>query len=129
MRCSTYVQASHALMASHANAAASDPILHESSRLCCAVLLSTQATYDLRKWEAFLGKVRPEFNTGPTEVAGFYHLSSPAAIETPEGDKIMSDCDMLGWLSKDDGAIFIDNGQDVFPPTTRGEWLDRKSVV
>jgi acetyl esterase len=106
-----------------ADATASDPVLHESSRLCCAVLLSTQATYDLRKWEAFLGKVRPEFQTGPVETAGFYHFTGPQALETPEGDQVMRDCDMLRWLSKDDGALFIDNGQDVFPPKTRGEWL------
>lgn len=101
----------------------SDPILRESTRLVCAVCNSTQATYDLTRWESFLGPVKPEFNTSEAEGALFYGLSSIADFATEKGKGILRECDMLGWISKDDPPLFVSNPQVVEAPRNRGEWL------
>lgn len=100
-----------------------DPVLRESTRLSCAVCNGTQATYDLTRWESFLGPMKPEFNTSEVEGAMFYHLSSRADLETDKGRGILKECDMLGWITKDDPPLFLSNPQVVEAPTNRGEWL------
>lgn len=106
-----------------ADAKSEDPILRESTRLSCAVCNGTQATYDLTRWESFLGPVKPEFGTSDVEGAMFYHLSSRADLETEKGKGILKECDMLGWISKDDPPIYVSNPQVVEAPKNRGEWL------
>lgn len=102
---------------------AEDPVLRESTRLVCAVCNGTQATYDLTRWESFLGPVKPEFNTSEAEGALFYGLSSVADFSTDKGKTILKECDMLGWITKDDPPLFLNNSQVVETPTNRGEWL------
>jgi acetyl esterase len=101
---------------------ASDPVLHESSRVCCAVLMSTQATYDVTKWESFLGTAKPGF-WKDSELGAFYRLASKEEFATEKGKAVLHECDMLAWISKDDAPIFMDSKQDVPQPTNRGEWL------
>jgi hypothetical protein len=72
-----------------ADPAASDPVLRESTRLVCAVCNGTQATYDLTRWESFLGPVKPEFNTSEAEGALFYHLPSVADLATEKGKAVL----------------------------------------
>lgn len=105
-----------------ADAGASDPVLRESSRVCCAVLYSTQATYDVTRWESFLGTPQPEFLQG-TSSAEFYHFPSEEFTKTPEASAVLKECDMLGWITKDDAPLLIDNGTDVPAPRNRNEWL------
>ncbi|MGV3658892.1 MAG: alpha/beta hydrolase fold domain-containing protein [Prosthecobacter sp.] len=100
-----------------------DPVLRESTRLACAVCNGTQATYDLTRWESFLGPVKPEFGTSEVEGAMFYHMGSRAELATDKGKAVLKECDMLGWISKDDPPLFLNNAQVVAAPTNRGEWL------
>lgn len=102
---------------------AEDPVLRESTRLVCAVCNSTQATYDLTRWESFLGPVKPEFNTSEVEGALFYHLSSAIDFSTEHGKNILRECDMLRWITPDDPPLFLSNPQVVETPRNRGEWL------
>lgn len=102
---------------------AADPVLRESTRLSCAVCNATQATYNLTRWESFLGPVKPEFNTNEAEGALFYGLSSVADYATEKGRRVLRECDMLHWVSKDDPPLFLNNSQVVETPRTRGEWL------
>lgn len=102
---------------------AEDLVLRESTRLSCAVCNATQATYDLTRWESFLGPVKPEFNTSEAEGALFYGLSSVADFETDKGKAALKECDMLGWITKDDPPLFLNNSQVVEAPKNRGEWL------
>jgi len=44
-------------------------------------------------------------------------------MNSPAGEKVRHECDMLGWISKDDAPIFIDNALDVPKPSNRNEWL------
>jgi hypothetical protein len=102
---------------------AEDPVLRESTRLLCAVCNATQATYDVSRWESFMGPAKPEFGTGAVEAALFYHLPSGESLQTEVGKAILKECDMLSWISKDDPPLLINNSQVVEAPTNRGEWL------
>lgn len=102
---------------------ASDPVLRESTRLLCAVCNATQATYDVTRWESFLGAPKPEFRTSEVEAALFYHLPSAAAFTTDQGKAILRECDMLSWITRDDPPLLISNPQVVDAPSNRGEWL------
>jgi hypothetical protein len=102
---------------------AEDPVLRESTRLVCAVCNSTQATYDLTRWESFLGPAKPEFNTSEAEGALFYGMASIADLQTAKGQSILRECDILHWISKDDPPLFLNNTQVIEAPRNRGEWL------
>ena len=106
-----------------ANPASEDPVLRESSRLSAAGCLSTQATYDLTRWEPIVGPFKPEWLESPDEIPAFYHFKSKADLETPEGRKILADCDMLGLLSKDDAPVFAANGRQGGEVRDRGHYL------
>jgi acetyl esterase/lipase len=113
-------------LASHddlANPSSVDPVLRESSRLAAAGCQSTQATYDLTRWESVVGPFKPEFRQSPNEVPEFYHLKTQADLETPEGRKILADCDMLGLLSKDDAPVYVSNGGPDGDPRNRNEYV------
>jgi acetyl esterase len=107
----------------------SDPVLRESSRLCAAGLFNPQATYDLLQWERFLGPFREEWLRSPEELAEFYHLKSRADLETPEGQRIRRECDMLQWLSKDDPPVFAACSQRDGPAENRGAYLHHPDHV
>lgn len=106
-----------------ANPAGEDPVLRESSRLSAAGCLSTQATYDLTRWEAIVGPLRPEWLASPDEIPAFYHLKTKADLETMEAKKILADCDMLGLLSRDDAPVFVYNNLPGGVPKNRGHYL------
>lgn len=101
---------------------AADPVLRESTRVCCAALYATQATYDVTRWESFLGPAQPGF-WQDAELAMFYHLPTKEALSSEEGKRVLHECDMLGWITKDDAPIYMDSNQDVPKPSNRGEWL------
>jgi acetyl esterase/lipase len=102
---------------------AEDPVSRESTRIACAVCNATQATYDVTRWESFLGEPKPEFRTSETEAALFYHLPSFAELASEKGKSILKECDMLSWITRDDPPLLINNTQVVEAPANRGEWL------
>lgn len=106
-----------------ADPTAIDPMLHESSRVCAAVINSTQATYDLTRWESFLGPVNPEWMKNEEEGPLFYGLKTLDDLKTEAGKKTLAECDMLRWISKDDAPILCTTGQPDGPITSRGQWL------
>lgn len=100
-----------------------DPVLRLSSRLQAAVLFSTQATYDLTRWESFLGPANPAWWNSPNEMAEFYHFKEMAELAKPEALPILRETDMLRWISPDDGAILISNPLPDVPSIQRGHYL------
>ncbi len=106
-----------------ADPASEDPVLRESSRLVAAGCQGTQATYDLTRWEEFLGPPKPEWLKSPDEGPAFYHLKTKEDQETPEGKKILADCDMLGLLSKDDAPVYTYNTMPGGEIRDRGHYL------
>jgi acetyl esterase/lipase len=113
-------------LASHddlADPSSADPVLRESSRLAAAGCQGTQATYDLTRWESIVGPFKPEFRQAPNEVPEFYHVKAQADLETPEGKKVLADCDMLGLLSKGDAPVYVSNSGPDTDPKNRNEYV------
>ncbi len=105
-----------------ADASASDPVLRESTRVCAAVCSATQATYDVTRWESYLGKADPSWER-PEQGSLFYGVKSNDDLKTEAGKKILADCDMLAWISKDDAPIMCVCNQPDGPIKDRGHWL------
>ncbi len=106
-----------------------DPVLRESTRLVAAGLFATQATYDLVRWEEFVGPFKDEWLQSPNELAEFYHLKSRADLKTPEGERIRAECDMLRWLSEDDPPIYAFSTGPGGPSKNRGHYLHHPDHV
>lgn len=100
-----------------------DPVLRESSRVRGCVLSATQATYDVTRWESFLGPAHPEWVSGDNASPLFYGFKTMADLSTADGKKVLEECDMLGWISKDDSPILCTVSQPDGPPQNRGHWL------
>lgn len=100
-----------------------DPICRESSRLQAAVLQATQATYNLPRWESFVGPPKPEWLKSPNELIEFYHFKSREELDSPQGHAILDDCDMLRWIGPGDAPLFIMVNQPDGEPQSRGHWL------
>lgn len=100
-----------------------DPVLRQSSRLQAAILNSTQATYDLTKWDDLIGPARREWRQSENEVAEFYHFKTVEQLSQPIGQKVLKECDMLSWVSADDGPLWIANPLNQAAPQNRGQYL------
>ncbi len=107
----------------------SDPVRRESSRLCAAGLFNPQASYDLLRWEEFLGPFRDEWLRSPQEIAEFYHLKDGGALQSPEGQRIRRECDMLHWFSADDAPVFAACSEADSPAQNRGHYLHHPAHV
>jgi len=93
-----------------------DPVLKESSRVGPTMLIATQATYNFPKWDIFLGP--PQFEARPNEAAQMYRLKSNEAFKTPAGKALLRECDMLEWISEDEGPFMIFLGNEPGTTTT-----------
>jgi acetyl esterase/lipase len=100
----------------------SDPVLRESSRIVAAGAINTQATYDLQRWESFLGKPMSDWERAG-ETAAFYGFKDASEFETERGKAILADVDMLGLISKDDPPVFMFTAQPDGTPANRGHYL------
>lgn len=100
-----------------------DPVSRESSRVQAVVLSATQATYDLTRWEAFLGPANPDWWTSPNEAAEFYHFREMADLQTPEAALVLRECDMLSWINRGDAPVFVSNTHPDGPSANRGHYL------
>ncbi|MCX7014512.1 MAG: alpha/beta hydrolase [Candidatus Sumerlaeota bacterium] len=101
-----------------------DPVARESSRISAAGCLNVQASYDLRKWgDIMTGTEVRQFERSSSEAFQFYHFKDEAEMDTPEGRKIMDDCDMLGLITKDDPPIFVCTSLPEGEPQSRGEMV------
>ncbi len=113
-------------LASHddlADPSSDDPVKRMSSRLAAAGCQSTQATYDLLRWEEIVGPFKPEFRQSPNESFEFYHFKSAEDLQTDEGRRVRADCDMLGLLSKGDAPLYVANTGPDTDPRDRGHYV------
>jgi acetyl esterase len=97
-----------------------DPVLRESSRIVAAGAINTQATYNTRRWEEFLGKPQGDWER-PGETASFYGFRTDAELDRAKG--ILDDVDMLGLISKDDPPVFMFTAQPEGEIVNRGHYL------
>ncbi len=101
----------------------SDPVLRESSRVIACVINATQATYDLTRWESFLGPANPAWMHSEQEGPAFYGFQSMDDFATDAGRQVLRECDMLGWISPDDGPVFATVRLPDGPIKDRNHWL------
>jgi len=106
-----------------AETGSSDPVLRESSRLQAVVLHGTQATYDLTRWESFLGPADPAWWKSPDEMAKFYHFEKVADLAKPAAEPILRECDMLAWITPDDAPVYVNNPLADGPSRDRDHYL------
>ncbi len=99
-----------------------DPVLRQSSRIIAAAANNTQATYDLTKWEGFLGAPSPEW-IPRTETTDFYHFKSADELNSAAGKAILADVDMLGLISSDDPPVFLFNSMPDGPADSRQHYV------
>lgn len=100
-----------------------DPVLRESSRVIACVINATQATYDLTRWESFLGPANPAWSRHEDEGPAFYGFKSSADFTTDAGRAVLRECDMLSWISPDDGPVMATVRMPDGPIKDRGHWL------
>jgi acetyl esterase/lipase len=100
-----------------------DPVLRQSTRICAAACLNGQATYDLTKWDALVGPFRTEWKSDPDEDIKLYHFSSRDDLASETGKKVLEECDMLHWISKDDPPLFLSCTVADVEPTERGQYV------
>jgi hypothetical protein len=100
-----------------------DPVLRQSSRLCAAACLNGQATYDLTQWDKLIGPFRAEWKQGPDEDAKFYHFSSQAELQAEASKRVLAECDMLRWITKDDPPLYLSCTVADVEPTERGQYV------
>ncbi len=86
-----------------------DPVLRESTRLTCAGAYSTQATYELLKWNSILN-VPVENNTeDQANIAKAIGLSSADEIYSDKGILIRKELDFLEQMDKNDVPFWVLN--------------------
>jgi len=84
-----------------------DPVLRESSRLVAAASTAGQATYNITRWKEFLGEEAMTRHSKPTDLPAFYGLPSIAEMESPAGQKVRADVDMLALISAGDAPVYL----------------------
>lgn len=100
---------------------AADPVLRQSSRLVAAGSLDGQASYDLRDWEAIVGA--SPYLREAAKVHRFYDFDTADEAATPEADRIMKDCSMIGLISQDDPPVVIACAIPNDEPASRGAYV------
>ncbi len=106
-----------------------DPVAQQSSRLQAIGLTGTQATYNFDHWITKIEELYPAQQAAevvaqmtPTMLQ-FYGLPDDGDIDSIEAQAIKRELDMLAWMSADDAAIWVDNGQGRALPQNKGQLL------
>jgi len=100
-----------------------DPVLRQSSRIAAAACVNTQATYDLTQWDRIVGPYRAEWKSEPDEDIHFYHFVDRNDLTSESSKRVLADCDMLRWISKDDPPIFLFCSMPDADPVQRGQYV------
>ena len=99
-----------------AEPSSSDPVSQESTRVLGAAANSTQATYDLKKWDSVVFKdfgisfldAAVKQGLGPRLLA-FYGIQSIDELDTPKIQAYRAEVDMLGLMTPDDPPFYVHN--------------------
>ncbi len=106
-----------------ADPTSADPVLRESTRLTCAGSIAGQFSYDVLRWPEILGEEAVKQFAESTEAYSFYGLKSDEEVRGPIGQKVRAECDMLGLISKDDPAVFLNASMRGGEITDRNQYL------
>jgi len=98
-----------------------DPVLRESTRICCAGAFATQATYDILQWPKILNF---PLHTTPEEkfaIARAFGLKSPEGIDLWAQTEIRNNLDFLGKMNSGSVPFFVYNRREGGIPTNDDE--------
>jgi len=99
----------------------SDPVLRESTKICCAGAFATQATYDILQWAEILNL---PLNTTPEEmhiIARAFGLKSADGIDLWKKTEIREKLDFLGRMNENAAPFFVYNRREGGVPTNEDE--------
>ncbi|MCB9584984.1 MAG: alpha/beta hydrolase [Polyangiaceae bacterium] len=106
---------------------AESPVEHESTRVLGVIANSTQATYDLLKWQTVvfapynLDLVQVTEDLGMEQrLLSFYGMQTIDELPTPAITAYRAEVDMLGLMSSDDPPFWVHNTLPEKVPTTVG---------
>jgi acetyl esterase/lipase len=99
-----------------------DPVLRESSRLTCAGAQSCQFSYDIVKWKDLFGDAAVEYQVDG-DLPAFYGLQTEQELLGPIGQRLRTDCDMVGMITRDDPPVFLSTNQPGGEVKDRGHLL------
>jgi alpha/beta hydrolase fold len=100
-----------------------DLVLRESTRITCVAATSTQFSYDIMLWSKLFGEENAQKYGEGKDLPGFYGLKSMEELDSPLGQKIRADCDMLGLITKEDAPVFLSVSRSAGPIANRGDYL------
>jgi hypothetical protein len=98
-----------------------DPVLRESTKICCAGAFATQATYDILQWSEILNL---PLNTTPEElhiIARAFGFKSADGINLWEQTEIREKLDFLGRMNENAAPFFVYNRREGGIPTNDDE--------
>lgn len=98
-----------------------DPVLRESTRICCAGAFATQATYDILLWPGIL---QLPLNQTPEErlnIARAFGLKSADGIDLFAQTEIRKELDFLGKMNSNAAPFFVYNRRKGGIPTNDDE--------
>ncbi len=98
-----------------------DPVLHESTRICCAGAFATQASYDILQWPEILNL---PLQTSPEEeqaIARAFGLKSAQGFNLWEQTEIRKELDFIGKMDKNASPFFVYNRREGGIPTNDDE--------
>jgi hypothetical protein len=101
-----------------------DPVLRESTRIAAAGMLNGQFTYDLSQWDPAFADcggdlIRTHGRGGKIELHKFFGMTE-TEYTGQFGVQTRNDVDMMGLISSEDPAIYIQTSNPDVPVTSRG---------
>jgi len=98
-----------------------DPVLRESTKICCAAAFATQATYDILQWSEIL---KLSLHTSPEEeqaIARAFGLKSTEGINLWDQTIIREELDFMGKMDETAPPFFVYNRREGGIPTNDDE--------
>lgn len=98
-----------------------DPVLRESTKVCCAGAFATQSTYDILQWPEILDLPLNETPEEKEIIAYAFGLKTAKGIDLFEQTEIREELDFLGKMKKDAAPFFVHNRRGGGVPTNDDE--------
>src|SRR5262245_38373259 len=87
-----------------------DPVLRESTRLCCMAVMGAQSTYDPRVIKEWVGEAAAKHPA----LEGVYGLK-PEELDTPKAHKLYEAAAPINYLTKDDPPVYAFSSEPCGP--------------
>lgn len=86
-----------------------DPVLRESTKICCAGAFAVQATYDICQWAEIIGLPKHKTQEELFTIARAFGFKTNEGINVDDQTEIRKELDFLGKMNKDAAPFFVFN--------------------